>query len=351
MPEQYSPGKIVKNYRVERYLSSGNYANAYEATDMSDNKKIFLKQYSDPTKMMGDIFQRFVKQQRELKVVLDSIDEAEKIYETFEDEEYGIHHQAKEMMAGRDLRSYFNENPNITLNERSLVAAVALHALIKVHEKGIIHNDLKPEQIFLQMDPSIKMKYRVKLTDFDFSTIVGQYEPVYKVTTPFYSSPEFLKGNQTNLISDIFTMGIILYEVLTGDVPYSAVTPEEYEEQVLKYKVRKAKDLNSLLPDNTADLLYKMLDPKPEKRPKLEDMHQALIQFIKEGTELPPSPPPSPKLPVRIELVSGESSVTPSIHKTTLVGRDWCRIFTSYKYVSPEQFEVQKVSEIGRAHV
>lgn len=341
MPIPYNPGDTIRQYRIVQKLSEGNYANGYEATVTGTGRRIFLKQYGDPTELLGDVFIRFVNQQRQLKQLLDGVDEAETIYETFE--ENGIHHQAKEFMLGRDLRSYFGERPSLPLEERRLIAAVSVYALIKVHEKGIIHNDLKPEQIFLREDSSIKMKYRVKLTDFDFSTVKDHYDPVYKVTTPFYSSPEYLLGYDTSEASDVFTMGIVLYEILTGDVPYTATDPDEYKEQVLEYRARKPREINPSLSE-PIDVLWGTLNPDPSKRPPLQELHGLLLQPIPVSTAPHPAPP-SPttvKVPIRLELVCDGVPIPVSVHKSSVIGRNECRVFPSYQYLANEQFELEK---------
>lgn len=340
MPIPHNPGDTIRQYRVVRKLSEGNYANGYEAIVSGTGRKIFLKQYGDPTELLGDVFIRFVEHQKELKQLLDGIDEAETIYETFE--ENGIHYQAKEFMLGRDLRSYFGERPGLPLEERRLIAAVSVYALMRVHEKGIIHNDLKPEQIFLREDPSIKMRYRVKLTDFDFSTVKGRHDPVYKVTTPFYSSPEYLLGYDTSEASDVFTMGIVLYEILTGDVPYTATDPDEYKNHVLEYRARKPREINPSLSEKIDTLLFGTLNPDPSRRPPLHELHRLLLQPIPPSTAPSPPSPSTAKVPIRLELVCDGVSIPVSVHKSSVIGRNECRLFPSYQYLAYEQFELEK---------
>ncbi|MEO0248446.1 MAG: FHA domain-containing serine/threonine-protein kinase [candidate division WOR-3 bacterium] len=360
MPVAYEPGMMVRGYRIVKQLGCGNYATSYEAQDISSGRKVFFKQYSDPTEIMGEIFTRFVAQQRLLQMLLAKISAAETIYDTFEQE--GIHHQAKEFMLGQDLRSYFTERGAIPLEERRLIAAVSLYGLLQVHANGIVHNDLKPEQLYLQEDPTIAMRYRVKITDFDFCTIEGQYEPVYRVSTPYYSSPEYLRGVTTTKASDAFTMGIVLYELLTGDVPYTASTPEDYASQVLSYKARRPREINPALAPDLDEMLFRLLDPDAANRPSLEEVHKLLLGEVVtvETTETAPAPaeaaPPSAPVEVappatpsvvarRIELVSDDSPLTISVHKSMVIGRDLCRHLPDYRYVAPEQFELRKGPE------
>jgi serine/threonine protein kinase len=346
MPIPYNPGDTVRGYRIVQKLSEGNYATAYEAVQPGNGRRVFLKQYGDPTELLGDIFHKFVLHQQDLKRLLDQIPEAETIYETFE--ENGIHHQTKEFMLGRDLRSYFSEKKALPLEERRLIAAVSLYSLLQAHKKGIIHNDLKPEQIFLQEDRSIKMKYRVKLTDFDFSTIENQHQPVYKVTTPFYSSPEYLRGEDTTKASDAFTMGIVLYEVLTGDVPYQGMDPDEYKTQVLGYQARRPKEINPAIPDDLDQQLFALLDPNQLNRPPLQAIHKLLLQPFPSASVAQPAPPEAPpriKIPKRIELVSEQSSIVISVHKSVVIGRDNCRHLPAYQLIANEQFELVKTAE------
>jgi serine/threonine protein kinase len=328
MPEIYQPGQLIGRYKIIKHLGTGNYALAYKAE--ADGKEVFFKQYIDPTEYLGDVFHQFVKQQKRLTEILKDIEEAENIYETFEID--GIHHQAKEWMKGQDLRNYMGAKTGLTTKERRLIAIVFVYGLGKLHEKKIIHNDIKPEQVFLQEEPNIEMKYLVKITDFDFSTIDSEYEAVYKVTTPFYSSPEFLRGERRSYPSDIFTAGIVLYEILCGDIPYDVPSLEEFEKKALAYGARRANQLNPEIPGDVADILFRTLNPNPGQRPSLEEVHKVLIAWSIGGEVFPG----------KVQFSSSESWIRPVVHKTEVIGREWCRIFPSYVYVSKEQFEIIK---------
>jgi len=394
MAEAYHPGDTIESpetgsiYTIKEAFPPGNYAMPYVATD-DKGKKIFLKVYKDPTAESVN-FDKFCEQQKFLMELFKGKDFVEETYETFIlNNAYLV--VAKEYMVGKDLETFLNETDTLDLNSRLLIATVCSYALKKVHELGVIHCDLKPQQIYLEEKPELEMKYKVKIVDFDFSRIPGKYEPFYAVTTRGYSAPEYFKKQTIDFKSDVFTMGIILYFIITGCDPYDCLE-EEYETRILNYMVKEPAELlpsPDMIPSELSKTLYRMLDPDINNRPTMEEVHSILLKTIAgelskeseppskpaEATEpqpseaTPPSPapasakpesaPPSPspvptttppaveKKIVRVELYKEGTNFYASFHKTTLVNRDMLRILgEGYEYVDNNpQFLLEKKSK------
>jgi len=328
MAKEFKPGEKVGKYEIIRKMNEGNFATAYEATDGS--RSVFLKIYSDPTKVIPDKFEPFIKQQYYLKEVLNNIPYCENIYELFEIDDGYIHVQAKEFMTGVDLAKYLKENAP-PFEKRKLIALVILYGLNEIHKAGIVHTDLKPEQIFLREDSEIKHGFQVKICDFDFSRIPGKFEPPYKVTTQFYSSPEYLRGEEIGFEADVFTMGIIIYKLLTGKEPYPGSDQAEYQKAVFEYNIVSPKDINPSISDETSELILRMLHPEKSQRPSLIEVHSSIV-----GKEMPIGP----KKKYRIVLSEEGSDMKAYIFKPQMVNRSDLRMFVGYKYVDKEQFEL-----------
>lgn len=337
MSHELSKNENVKGYTIisEGPLNVGAFASSYKAKDSSGNE-VFFKQYSDPT-CYSDGFDRFNEQQEELKKRFQGKDFVEEIYEVFVED--CIHFQAKEFFKGMDLFDYFKENPGETYGKRRLISSVCVYSLKKVHELGVIHTDLKPQQIYLKEDPSVEMGFNILVADFDFSKIPGEYEPFYNVFTPFYQSPEHIKGEEIDYKSDIFTMGLILYEILIGYHPCKDGNNEEYEEKVLNYEAKSPKgimeDLSidpSIMEDSLSEVVHRMIDPDKSNRPDLSDVHDELL-----GNGGPP---------IRVELRSSSTDLYASFYKTKTIKRDDLRVFGNSQYVSREQqFIIKKHPE------
>jgi serine/threonine-protein kinase len=347
MPKIYSPGNVIKgklsNYTIKKIMNQGNFAISYEAND-THGRRIFLKQYIDPTPASGREYQDFKTHQEEVKKILDTLDVVEKNYDYFEYEE--CYFQAKEFMEGKDLENFLKENPSV--DERFLIATVFMYGIRKIHESGIVHTDLKPQQVYLKYNPSINLKYEVKIVDFDFCRIPGKSEPIHIAGTPFYWSPEHINGEKPDFSSDIFTCGIILYQILGGTEPHPGKDEEEYKNNVLRYKIdKKLRDLNPEVSESLSNLIYRMLDPQKDNRPTAIEVHEQLLKEIdtrRTGRVASVSPPAtSPKIPVRIEFHYSGVSYPVSAHKTMRLGRDNFRSYgEGYKYLEREQFEVIK---------
>ncbi|MBI5409176.1 MAG: protein kinase [Nitrospirae bacterium] len=359
MPRIYGAGEVVNGYRIVRPMNQGNFANAYEAADTSA-RRIFLKQYIDPTPVVGAEYERFVEHQKAVKSKLDRLtDVVEKNHSYFEFD--GCYFQAKEFMEGVDLETalYESDMP-LTDEQRFLLATVMMYSMSKIHEKGIVHTDLKPAQIYMREDNGIGLRYRIKIVDFDFCRLPDVSEPIHICTSPYYSSPEHLKkGLAPHFGSDIFTCGLILYEILGGEHPYPVDSEDKYARSILDYSVKKLRDLNPAVSQELSDTALKMLDPNIDRRPSAADVHKALQEEInrrktthsasedrkKVKTLAEPCPSTHPKditLGVgRVEFHHPSVKYSFSVHKTTCLGRGNFRAYgEDYKYLEDRQFEI-----------
>jgi len=359
MPKNYESGELIKgnvgSYKINRLLNQGNYANSYEAAEAVRGFKVFLKQYIDPTPACGEEYTNFVQHQERVKEKLDTIDIVEKNYEYFEFD--NCYFQAKEFMEGKNLSSFLNDVANPpTDEERFLIATVVMYAIRKIHENGLVHTDLKPEQIYLRENPAIRLRYEIKIVDFDFCRLPGLSEPLHIAGTPFYKSPEHIRGETPDFKSDVFTCGIILYQILGGTEPHEGSDEPDYNENVLKYRVAKRlKELNPLVSDELSELVFKMLDPAADHRPEARDVHEILlrelarIRSVKAATISPgeattsPVTAAVPRTPVRVEFYHPAVRYPVSAHKTMILGRDNFRAYgEGFRYLSPQQFQIIK---------
>jgi len=274
-------GLIVKSksfkYTIEHLINDGA-STAYKAK-RDDGKEIFLKQFKDTTEGKDDWNDFIAFHHSVLKILLQlpsSI--VEKNYEYFECG--GYHFHAKAYEEGSDLKSLIVEK-SFNAATRFEIAKISLGILNAVHKKGIIHSDLKPEQFYLVKDSDSKFGYRVKLIDYDHCILpaLGLYKPA---TTPEWSSPEHIKNEKIDYYSDVFTMGQIIYTLLTGGrQPFrDAIINDTYEKDILTKKGYVP--INDLfkgnLPDELAKTIDNMMEPNPNNRPTIEKVHQAFLK-------------------------------------------------------------------------
>jgi serine/threonine protein kinase len=230
-------------------------------------------------------------------------------------------------------------------------AKVMMASINAFHNTGIVHCDLKPDNVFLIHDPEIKIQYRLKLIDIDFSVLSDATAPwdgkMGYVGTENYLSPEHLLGKTPQKASDIFTCGIMLYELLsTKGYPYLVDNPDQYRRAALTHTVEPPAlpisfcgDRNAQ--DNATAIIHQALNQRMEKRPSAEailDAINAIVPVRAEPLTLKKREAVSPLLELRHE--SGKA-LRFSIN--TKVGNSFYKAFgDDSQFVDPHQFTVEK---------
>ncbi|MBQ7280481.1 MAG: protein kinase [Bacteroidales bacterium] len=262
----------IHGYEIVEEINKGGFCDAYKVK--KGGNTYFLKQYKDPTPMC-DYYRAFMENQTTMIPLLKALGGlTETIIEDFEDN--GRYHQVKEFIPGStNLRDWMETNENY---DERLDAAIQFCEILKaVHEKKIIHQDLKPEQVMTVKDPSKKAGIRLILTDFDWSVPNGR--EVKRVNTPGYGNIDATLSYK----SDIFTTGIILCELLTGCNPYNMpelgeriFEPTLWVEWVKKRDYLSPVKINTDLPKYLNDIITKCLEPNAEDRPTIDAIIDAL---------------------------------------------------------------------------
>ena len=265
--------ETIRGYEIIEELNKGSFCDAYKVR--KDGKDYFLKIYKDPTSK-SDNYKVFRENQNKMIPILNALgSQVEDIIEDFEVD--GRYHQIKEFIPGAtNLRVWMDGNDNY--EDRLDVAKQFCMILQAIHRKGIIHQDLKPEQVMVVKNDFNKSGVKIILTDFDWSIPDGKM--AQRVGTPWYGSIE----NKPTYKSDIFTFGIILCELLTGDHPY--VLDEKGEERIFEStpwndwvsnkEFTMPIRINTDLPPDINDAIVACLEPNPENRPSLDDILTAL---------------------------------------------------------------------------
>jgi hypothetical protein len=175
-------------------------------------------------------------------------------------------------------------------------AKVLVAAIAALHEAKVVHADLKPANAYLIKDPTIAAEYQLKLIDMDFSVLADRRPPWHGhqgyVGTDNYRSPEHLaRGSVPLLASDVFTCGLILYELLTGRHPYWSDDQSEYARQVQTYRATPPALLGPMpWPASNADVssvLHRCLSPEPAARPTAAELRAVLSGRDRKPTAAP----------------------------------------------------------------
>jgi serine/threonine-protein kinase len=186
-----------------------------------------------------------------------------------------------EYLQGSALDHAIGEKGGLPVLESIRIADEILDALAAAHEAGVIHRDLKPNNIFLVRQPG-GGSY-VKVLDFGLAKQTSatkggapQTQAGLVVGTPEYMAPEQVRGERVTSKTDLYSFGIVLFEMLTGQLPFTAKSPMEYLARHLEYAPTSPVKLRPELPPALVELVLALLAKAPEDRPTVEDTRAGL---------------------------------------------------------------------------
>jgi eukaryotic-like serine/threonine-protein kinase len=255
----FESGSQIDSYRIEAPIARSGMATIYRARDVRDNRVVALKIPHPDLEADPILFDRF---QREAGIG-EKLDHP-KVMRVFGGEQRSRIYMVMEWCDGRLLREILDQGRMPQLRAIHIAIGV-LEALEYIHAHGIVHRDLKPENIMVDGDDNIKLidfgiagdAAARRLTYANFTAAIG---------TPNYISPEQVKGKRGDGRSDIYSMGVILYEMLTGKLPFSGPTPlAAMNERLLNHPVPPSVAEPSISPE-LQETLYRALERDPKNR-------------------------------------------------------------------------------------
>jgi serine/threonine protein kinase len=172
-----------------------------------------------------------------------------------------------EFVDGNTLKNIIKEKKKIPLPEAIYIFSQVLEGIAYAHSRGVVHRDIKPSNIFLAKD----RRRRVKIGDFGIAKVAG-IDGLTKMGStmgsPLYSSPEQLLGKKTDARTDVYSLGITFYEMITGTLPFKPTGDSEYKviREVLDTTIRKPSELEKSIPPAVDTLIMKSLAKSPEDR-------------------------------------------------------------------------------------
>ncbi len=272
-------GSTLDHYRIDEPVSRSGMASIFRATDLRDNRQVALKIPHPDMEADPILFDRF---QREAAI-------GEKLQHPGVMRVYGGERRSRVYMAmewchGRPLRQILDEG-HMPHDRAVRLALNILDALEYIHSSGVVHRDLKPENIMIDQDDHIK------LMDFGIAGDASARRLTYAnitatLGTPHYISPEQVKGRRGDGRSDLYSMGVILYEMLTGRTPFSGDTPmAAMNDRLLNHPLPPRIAAPSISPQ-LQEVLYRALERDPHNRyPAAHDFAWDLQHLDQVGVE------------------------------------------------------------------
>jgi eukaryotic-like serine/threonine-protein kinase len=269
-------------YRIVRKLGSGGMANVYLAEDEELGRRVAIKILNDRHASDESFVERFRREAKNAAGL--SHPNIVSVYDRGEAE--GTYYIAMEYLEGRSLKDRIVAEGPLPISAAIEVTRQILRALGFAHRRGIVHRDIKPHNVLLAQDGAADGDPRFKVTDFGISrtTTSQMTEAGSIVGTAQYLSPEQARGAPVDQRSDIYSVGVVLYELLTGKLPFSGETPLEV---AMKHLSEVPKSPSALRPDVPTDLdmiVLRALAKDPEDRfPSAEEMERELARVAGGG--------------------------------------------------------------------
>jgi eukaryotic-like serine/threonine-protein kinase len=301
MAKKLKAGDEINGYTITRVFGPGAMAISYEARSRA-GQRVFFKQYKSPA-VTVEWYRGFVRYQKELNrriaetparnYCVRAIDAFEAVwggrnyFQVFEFVENGadlggIFEQEAEANGGRAPAPPFAQQ----MWERHVIwAKVLMSGIHTLHQARVAHADLKPDNAFLIEDPTIAAGFQLKLIDVDFSVLTDEQAPWHGhqgyVGTDNYRSPEhFTPGAVPGAASDVFTCGLILYQLLAGRHPYWSEEQAEYAKKAMAWAAERPV-LGGTMPapatnEAVAEIIHRCLAPRPQDRPTAAEVRDVL---------------------------------------------------------------------------
>jgi serine/threonine-protein kinase len=254
------PGDQLDHYRVDSLAARSGMASIFRGTDTRNGRAVAIK--VPHPEMEGDpiFFDRFNREE-EIGRKLNHPG----VVKVFNDEDRTRRYMVLEWVDGRLLRQILNEEKKFS-PERAIRITISLcNALDYVHSQGVVHRDLKPENIMVDADDNIK------LIDFGIAANAGSRRLTFaKLTeamgTPDYISPEQVKGKRGDARSDVYSLGIMFYEMLAGKVPFTGPNPFVIMNERLLNNPIPPREVNPSISPELQEIIYRALERDPSKR-------------------------------------------------------------------------------------
>lgn len=262
-----TPGYTLNGrYKIKRSLGEGGMANVYLAHDLILDRDVSVKLLRLDLRDDPHTKRRF---QREAMAATQLNDpHIVGVYDVGEDN--GLQYLVMEYVAGTDLKTYINQHFPIAFQQTIDIMDQILSAVQEAHQHGIIHRDLKPQNVL------IDKQQQVKITDFGIAVAVSQNSLTQTNTvmgSVHYLSPEQARGSIATKQSDIYSLGIILYELLTGKVPFEGETAVSIALKHFRDEMPSVREFDPRIPQALENVVLKATAKQPQERyPSAEAM-------------------------------------------------------------------------------
>ena len=251
--------KLDGRYEITELIGVGGMAEVYKGVDVIDNKNVAIKILKKEFAENEEFLRRFRNESKAIAVL--SHPNIVKIYDVGFSEK--IQYIVMEYIDGITLKEYIEEEKVLTWKDTVHFVIQILRALQHAHDKGIVHRDIKPQNIMMFTDGTIKVM------DFGiakFASEQGKTATDQAIGSVHYISPEQASGNVTDAKSDIYSVGAMMYEMLTGRKPFDSDNPVAIAVMHMHDIPERPRAVNPEIPDGLEEIVLRAMEKDPADR-------------------------------------------------------------------------------------
>ena len=257
------PGRIGRlgEFQVVRMVGRGGMGVVLHAFDSALERDVALKVLSPELSSNSTARQRFCREARAAAAV--THDHIVAVHSVNEDEESGLPYIVMQLVSGESLEQRLRRTGKLSVQETVRLLSQAASGLAAAHATGLIHRDIKPGNMLIEPDG------RLKLTDFGLARAHEDLKLTktgYVSGTPLYMAPEQARGDEIDARSDLFSLGVVMYEALAGRPPFEGKTPLAVLRRVADDAHEPLGKLNPNVPEWLEDVVDSLLSKEPKDR-------------------------------------------------------------------------------------
>jgi len=265
---------IGNRYQITKLIGKGGMAEVYLAWDSILNREVAIKVLKSDMADDDVAIERFKREANATTRL--SHPNIVDVYDVGDDG--NSHYIVMEYVKGYTLKQLIKKRGAIPYKEAVWMMKQLAGALMEAHRKGIVHRDIKSQNVLIKPDGTIK------LSDFGIALANGAMQITSKdsvLGSVHYLAPELSRGKQANMQSDIYSLGIVFYELLTGDVPFKADTPVQVALMHVKNSIPSVRRYNALIPQSVENIVIESTAKNVNNRYKnialmLKDLNECL---------------------------------------------------------------------------
>ena len=266
---------IDDRYKIVQLIGVGGMAEVYKAHDLITDKDVAVKMMKQETANNKTNLARFERETRAAASL-----NHQNIVKVVNVGSYkGLPYMVNELINGKTLKQVLDIRGKFSINEACEIMYQLCSAVMYAHQHGVIHRDIKPQNIFLTSDGTIKLG-DFGIATFQNSTHVTRSEIL--LGSVHYLAPELSTGCQASERSDIYALGITFFELITGKVPYDADAPVNIIMMHVKVKFPNIQKYNPHTPTCIEQIIYKAVKKDPfDRYPNVEYMRKDIEKILK----------------------------------------------------------------------